>query len=124
MHEFAMASAMHQRILKAAAEHGAGRVLSVQIEIGELSLLNPEQVEFWLTELARNTAAEGAKFTIQVSKARIRCSRCGYQGAMPVEEDPLSHFALPSLSCPQCGSAEVHLEQGREVLIRNVEVVA
>jgi hydrogenase nickel incorporation protein HypA/HybF len=123
MHELAMASAMQQRILQAAAEHGARRVLSVQIQIGELSLLNPEQVEFWLTELTRDTVAEGAKFVIQIEKARIRCAHCGYRGAMPVEEDPLSHFHLPALTCPDCASTEVHLEQGREVLIRSVEVL-
>lgn len=123
MHEFSVASAMQQTILKAAAEHGAAKVLSVQMEIGELSFLNPEQVQFWLTELTRDTVADGAEFVIHVGKARIRCCHCHYQGAMPVEEDPLFHFRLPSLTCPRCASTEVQIEQGREVLIRNMELL-
>ncbi|GAH93748.1 unnamed protein product, partial [marine sediment metagenome] len=42
-------------------EQEAKNILSVEIEIGELTFLNPEQVEFWLEEIFKKTPAKDAK---------------------------------------------------------------
>ena len=62
-------------------EKSKGRkVISIQLEIGELAFLNPEQIIFWIDELFKGSVAEGAKVKVKTIKARIKCEACGYKG--------------------------------------------
>ena len=65
MHEYSISAEIVKTVLDTAENNGAKKVLSVQLEIGELALLNVEQVKFWIDELFKGTVAEGAKVRVK-----------------------------------------------------------
>jgi hydrogenase nickel incorporation protein HypA/HybF len=122
MHEFSISNEIVRSVLDTAKKNSGQRVLSIQLEIGELALLNVEQVTFWIHELFKGTVAEGAKVKVKTIKARIRCESCGYKGSMNLDQkDPFRHF-IP-YSCPKCSSFQIKVEKGRECTLRRIQAV-
>ncbi|PIU67911.1 MAG: hydrogenase maturation nickel metallochaperone HypA [Armatimonadetes bacterium CG07_land_8_20_14_0_80_40_9] len=123
MHEYTISSSIAKTVLTSAEENQAHKVVAINLEIGALVFLNPEQVEFWLKELFRETIAKEAKIRIKNIKPRIKCLDCNYEGAMKVDDNLLYHIMIPSFFCPQCSSRQIMVEKGRECLIKNIEIV-
>ena len=146
MHEFSISHKIAKVVLDKAREQGAKEVLRVEIEIGELSFLNPEQVEFWVKIGFEKTIASLATISIKVIEPQILCKVCGYAGKLKMftsftdafglpfasltdafglrENEPMYHILLPSFSCPKCNSNEIEIERGRECLIKRIELLA
>ena len=123
MHELSTSEAIADLVLAEAAKRKAKRVLGVQIEIGGLSYLNPEQVKFWLEMRFEDTIACGAKLDINLETSEISCPECGYKGTLEVKDDPIYHLILPSLSCPLCSSSEVIVEKGRGCTVSRIKML-
>jgi len=70
-----------QTVLEAAKERGADKVLEINLEVGRLTFLNPEQLEFAFKVISEGTIAEGAKLKIRSVEPKVRCLRCGYMGS-------------------------------------------
>lgn len=123
MHEYTISSSIVKTVLTSAKENRARKVMAVNLEIGALVFLNPEQVEFWIKELFRETIAKEAKIRIKNIKPRIKCLDCNYEGEMKLEDNLLYHLCSPSFFCPQCSSYNIQIVRGRECLIRNIELM-
>jgi hydrogenase nickel incorporation protein HypA/HybF len=123
MHELSTSEAIADFILEEAKKREAERVLGVQIEIGGLSFLNPEQVKFWLELKFEKTIARGAKLNIKLTKPEISCPECGYKGKLEMKDDPVYHLVVPSLSCPRCGSSKVMVEKGRGCTVNRIRLL-
>jgi hydrogenase nickel incorporation protein HypA/HybF len=122
MHEFSIANEIVRNVIDTAKKNNGKKVLSVQIEIGELTHLNREQVAFWVKELFKDSMAEGAKVNIKTIKARIHCMTCGYKGKIRSDrEDSFQHIAVQT--CPQCNSFQFKIEKGRECFLRRIQVM-
>ncbi len=122
MHEFSVASEIVQTVLDTARKNEGKKVLSIQLEVGELTLLNMEQVTFWIQELFKGTLAEGAKVKVRRIRAEILCEACGYRGKGRWNpEDPLSHLVIQN--CPRCDSFQIKVEKGKECLLKRMEAV-
>jgi hydrogenase nickel incorporation protein HypA/HybF len=122
MHEFSISSEIVRTVLDTAEKGHGKKVLSIQMEIGELTLLNTDQVFFWVRELFKGSKAEGAEVKIKTIKARIHCKTCGYKGGIKSDqEDPFRHLALQT--CPQCNSFQIKIEKGRECILKRIQVV-
>ena len=122
MHEFSISDEIVRNVLDAAKENDGKKVLSIQLEIGELALLNVEQVTFWIHELFKGSVAEGARVKVRTIKARIQCESCGYKGGVNLDRrDPFGH-AIP-YSCPKCHSFQISVEKGRECVLRKIQAV-
>jgi hydrogenase nickel incorporation protein HypA/HybF len=122
MHEFSISSEIVRTVLNTAKKNNGKKILSIQLEIGELALLNVEQVTFWIHELFKGSVADGAKVKVKTIKARIQCESCGYRGGTSLDQqDPFQHF-FP-YSCPKCGSFRIKVEKGRECTVRRIQVV-
>jgi hydrogenase nickel incorporation protein HypA/HybF len=122
MHEFSISSEIVRTVLDSARENHGKKVLSIQLEIGELTLLNVEQVTFWIRELFKDSIAEGAKVKVKVIKARIRCEACRYQGRIRSDRGDSSRHLAP-FSCPQCGSFQIKIEKGRECVLKRIQAI-
>ncbi len=122
MHEVATSQSLADAVLREAKNRNATRVLRVELEIGELSFLEPEQVGFWVELNLQGTIAEGAKLDIKLVEPVISCQECGYSGGIQVTEDPAYHFMLPTFQCPRCGSSQLKVERGRECTLRRIEL--
>jgi hydrogenase nickel incorporation protein HypA/HybF len=120
MHEFSISSEIVRTVLDEVKKNNGGKVLSIQLEIGELALLNVEQVTFWIHELFKGSVAEGAKVKVKAIQARIQCKSCGYKGGISLDQkDPFKH--LIPYTCPKCGSFGIKVEKGRECTLRRIQ---
>jgi hydrogenase nickel incorporation protein HypA/HybF len=109
MHELAIT----QSIVDQVAERMAGRrVMSVTLEIGTLSGVVADSVRFCFDLVTVGTVLEGASLHIREPEGRARCERCDIE------------FGVPDLVllC-SCGSADVRIVSGDELLIKSVGVV-
>ncbi len=109
VHEMSFASAILDAVMKVARENNAKRVKSVHVVIGNLLMLNPEQLKFCYDVVTKGTIAENSKLEIEVVKAKIECTNCGkvfdeYVGI-----------------CDECGGI-LKVEGGKEMFLKKVEM--
>ncbi len=123
MHEAAIAQSIIETVLKEAEKQKAISVESVEIEIGELTFLGTEQVEFWVKTGFTGTLAEKAKIIFKILESRMKCQKCGFTGKLPVNNIDACHAGIPSYACPGCSSPDIELTQGRETIIRNIRIL-
>jgi hydrogenase nickel incorporation protein HypA/HybF len=101
-----------QSVVDAVADHAAGsRVLSVRLKVGRLSGVVPDAMRFCFELVTDGTPLAGARLDIDEPAGAAHCAACG------------SDFTLTDLVllCP-CGSADVAVLAGRELMITAVEV--
>jgi hydrogenase nickel incorporation protein HypA/HybF len=104
MHELSIADAL----LEIALRHADGRrVESVEIKVGHLRQVVPDALAFAWTLVAAGTAAEGAELVIEEVPAAGVCRGCGTE----------SEWDWFPLACRACGSADVELVRGEELLV-------
>ena len=122
MHEFSIAQQIVEVVLRTAREQQAREVERVELVIGELALLNGEQVRFWVEEMfSRQSLTSSARLDVETRPGRVRCPECGFEGDPPVP-GPEAHFLSPALICPRCGRAGLEIREGRECLVRRITV--
>ena len=122
MHELSISQSIAKTVLEKASEQKAENILSVEIEIGELTFLNPEQVEFWLEEIFKKTPAKDAKIQIRKINSQMKCQDCQWQGKINARDDPFYHTYFFTSRCPQCGSSSLKIKRGRECLVRKIRM--
>jgi len=108
MHEYAIAHDIYTTARRAALEHRANRVKRIHVDVGEMALVNPEQVEFLLSAISEDDPLfAGATLVCRPVKPRTRCG-CGYEG------DEI-------FVCPTCGALP-EVVQGREIVVTSLEI--
>ncbi len=124
MHELSLAVSIIETVLKAAKEYDANKVLEINLEIGDFTVVGEDRLRFALEIASKDTIAEEAKINIERTPGRIRCKKCGYEGesSPPTEDDPLQHLIMSSLKCPQCGDTHTEIIGGRQMGV--VDIVA
>jgi hydrogenase nickel incorporation protein HypA/HybF len=109
LHELGVTQSIVDQVAQAA---GDAHVSSIRLEIGKLSGVSLDSIRFCFELVASGTVLEGADLRIDVPAGRAVCASCG------------SEFILEDLIllCP-CGSADVKIIDGNQMLIKSVEVV-
>lgn len=123
MHESAIAQSIVRTVLEEAGKQDAKKVESIEVEIGELTFLGIEQVEFWVKTSLEGTIAADAEIKLEKVNAEIECDECAYQGNLNVEEDPAYHITLPRFSCPSCNSPKIRIVRGKDAVIRRIRIL-
>jgi hydrogenase nickel incorporation protein HypA/HybF len=118
---------MAERILKAvldvADSKRAKSVVEINLDIGELTFLSPEQLIFCMQVVSKGTIAENAKIEIATVRAQVHCPKCGYAGDVSyLGEEVHTMIPIPILTCPKCGSTEAHVTSGNECAVRSIRV--
>lgn len=90
---------------------GPARITAVHLEVGRLSGVLPDAVRFCFGMVTEGTALAGARLDISEPAGRAHCRDCG------AEFDATDPLVL----C-DCGSADVELRGGQDLLVRAVEV--
>jgi hydrogenase nickel incorporation protein HypA/HybF len=65
MHELSMAEAIVNTVLDVAEKNNAEEIMEVILEIGQLTMLNPEQLKFLLDVLSEDTLLENSEIIIE-----------------------------------------------------------
>jgi hydrogenase nickel incorporation protein HypA/HybF len=112
-----------ESILNLARERKAERIISVHLQVGDLTFLVEDQLKFAFEIITTNEGPmiEDAELTLEPMAARGSCHSCGFSGELKVVELPESHFSTPTLDCPDCGQM-VEVTEGRDLLIRDIRL--
>jgi len=109
MHELSIT----RSVVAIVAEQAAGRqVLRVTLEVGRLSGLMPEALQFCFELCAQGTPLHGARLDIVDVAGRGRCTACGAE----------NRLEFPVGRCPSCQAPCLAIVAGEELNIREMEV--
>jgi hydrogenase nickel incorporation protein HypA/HybF len=113
MHELSIVEALIDQVGQELDRLGQrGRVLRLELSIGRLSGVYCESVRFAFGLLAPGTVVDSAEIVIHEPKAACQCRACGVR----TEIDDLV------IQCPPCGSDDISIEGGRELLLQSMEI--
>ena len=109
MHELSLSGA----IVKTVEKHAEGRrVTVVNLRVGSLRQVVPDTLAFSFQFVARGTVCEGARLEQELVRASLRCNACAHE--WPIE--------VPAFRCPACGTSDVAVASGDELLVESIEV--
>lgn len=114
MHELSLAQAVINEVLRLSAEHGAKKILRVNVMIGAFSGIVQDSFRFCFNTLAStHKFTTGAILEIETPPVIYQCTRCGH--GFKVKS---SHAG----SCPVCGGDELFPHGGDELLLMQIEM--
>ena len=112
MHELAICQALIDQVERVARDNAARRVLSVTVSVGPLSGVEAGLLEHAYPLAAAGTAAEQARLIVEVVPVRVRCRTCRVE----------TEAAANRLLCGECGTWQVEVVAGEEMLLQRVEI--
>jgi hydrogenase nickel incorporation protein HypA/HybF len=89
-----------------------GRVVRLEVIVGRLSGVHADALRFGFEMLSPGTLAEGAELQITQPDAVVHCQDCGAR--QPVAE--------LTLRCPACGSGQITVAGGQDLLLQSIEL--
>ncbi len=112
MHEFSLAIDMVEQLTEVLIRENATKVVEISIVMGAMSGVEKVPFEFAFPQAAQDTPLEGAVLNIEEVPLILKCSDCNRE----TETDELI------MVCPLCNSVSVEIIQGKEFLIKSMEV--
>lgn len=113
MHELSVAQGLCSALEKVASDHGAKRICRAVVEVGELSNIVPQLLDDAFGTLREiEPILEGCELDIRTVPLTGECKECG-------RETAVRGFVF---RCEHCGSGNVKLLCGEELMLRDVEL--
>ena len=112
MHEMSICEGILQVLKAEAGKQGFSKVKTVRLEIGDLSIIEPEALKFGFDVVMRDSLADGASLEIINVPGRAWCMQCAGEVAIKRRFD----------ECPDCGSFQLQPTGGDEMRIKELEV--
>jgi len=113
MHELPVTQSILEIALRHARRAGAGRILAINLTIGDLTGFVDDSIQFYFDYLSKGTLADGARLAIERIAARVRCSQCGAEYAPPDSR---------IWTCPHCEALGGEVIAGKEFSVASIEV--
>ena len=112
MHELSIAMGIVSIAEKEAKKAGVTEVKAIDLEIGTLSGVEIESLNFAWPMAIANSVLEHAEKRIHVINAKAKCMDCDFD------------FEIKNLfdTCPKCGSQFKDVYQGKEMRVKSLEV--
>lgn len=109
MHEMSIT----EGIIEICQKHAGGKkVISIDVEIGDLSSVVPEAIEFCFEACSTGTVLEGATLKIIRIPGLGCCMECSAETSIDSLYSP----------CSVCGSYRLQIISGEEMRVREIEV--
>jgi hydrogenase nickel incorporation protein HypA/HybF len=112
MHELSIVKNIIEIVSKEAQKSGAERVIELRLEIGQLSGIELESIDFAFKNLVAGSVIETAEILIDKPKGMARCNNCG-------NEFDIENFIG---SCNECNSYDLEIIKGRELRIKSITI--
>lgn len=112
MHEASIVQSLVEEVESILKSSNGSRVVRIHLKIGKLTAVVPDVLLFMFEAIVPGTKLEGAKLTMEEVELRAKCKACG-------AEDDILEIGF---FCGSCGSADVDIIAGRELLIDSLEV--
>lgn len=113
MHELSLAESMRELIEERAALEGFSAVKTVYLQIGQLSHVEAEAMQFCFDSVMQGSIAEYAALKISTPEGLGECRSCHKQSKMTHLYD----------ACTHCGEFGLHILQGDQVNVSSIEVL-
>ena len=110
MHELSIATSIIEIAEEFAIKNKGANIIKIEIEVGELSGIVLDSLEFALELAIEKTVLERAKIIITTIKGMARCKQCGKEY---VNSDWYT-------ACPQCASMDFDITGGKELQIKSI----
>jgi hydrogenase nickel incorporation protein HypA/HybF len=111
VHELSIVASLFEILEVKAREQNAVRITAVKLRVGRLSGVVPELLESAFDACKKGTLAEGARLEIEVAPFDFRCRSCGGK----------SFHEEPAVVCAGCGSKDVELVGGMDLVLEKIE---
>ena len=112
MHELSIATNIVEIVEEEAKKVNAKEVSEIELEIGSMSGIVAEALEFALDEAVKNTVLENSKRIMINIMVEAICTKC--DKLFEVDD----YFAV----CPKCGSFETDITKGKELKIKKLKI--
>jgi hydrogenase nickel incorporation protein HypA/HybF len=112
MHELSIIAGLMETVEALAREHKAREVTGIRIRIGALSGVVAELLDSAFDIYKKGTIAENAVLEIEKVPFKVRCKSCGAES----ERDDFQ------FACAACGSADLEVVQGTELVLERIEM--
>jgi len=112
MHELSLAMNMVEQLEGVMKRENASRLIKISVEIGALSGVEREPMEFCFPMASKGTILEGAEFHVEEVPLKVTCREC-HESTYP---------DFPGLYCVACGDCGVDIVAGRDFKIKTIEV--
>ncbi len=113
MHELSIVQALFEQAEQEVRRSGhQGQVARLDLSIGRLSGVSCDSIRFAFDLLKSETMFHEAELTIAQPPAVCRCRACG-------AENDVTEITV---ECPACGSYDIVIEGGREMLLQSIEL--
>jgi len=116
MHELQVTESILAIALRHAAANHVEKILSIQLQVGELSDLENEWIQKYFDYLSKDTIARGATLKIERTPVVMTCDNCSHKFTINIKQ-------MEEIQCPECGNKRCTLTSGREYFIRDMEVL-
>lgn len=120
MHETVMAQQIVRTVLAEMDRRGASACKSIDLELGQLEGLSPEDLQAAFDLEAADTLLDGATLAVQLVPATAVCPSC--KAAKPFELPSGHGHEMPNALCPDCG-APLELRGGRGLVVKRATLV-
>lgn len=112
LHELGLTQSILDLALEHATRARAVAIRSVTVEIGALSGVMADAMQFAFDVCCKDTMAEGARLVIRRIPGLGRCHACQKES----ELEALTHL------CPHCGGLALEILQGEEMKFTEMEI--
>jgi hydrogenase nickel incorporation protein HypA/HybF len=110
VHEYSIVSSLERLAEEHARKHGAGRVLRIEVSVGELSGVEVPLLETAWSLVRERSVCEAAALAVRVVPARWECPRCEKTVALGLV-----------LRCEAC-ELPAQLVRGDELVLERIEM--
>lgn len=112
MHEMSIAEGIVDIVLTTMKDNQASVLHAVQVDVGMMSGVEPDALQFCWESVIRDTPAQGAQLSIHLVPVVGRCFDCGHMF------DVKDYVFV----CPKCGSRIVQTASGKELRVTSIDI--
>lgn len=113
MHELSIALGIVKIAEQEVAKNNSSKILSVELDIGTLSGIELESLNFVWQSAVKGTVLENAEKEINTIEAEAKCIDC----------DTIYPLKNNYESCPNCQSSFRHIIKGKELRVKSFSVI-
>mgnify|MGYP001109015890 CR=1 FL=1 len=112
MHELSIVASLFEILEEKAKEHKAKEISLVRLKVGRLSGVVPEFLQGAFDLYKKDTVAAAAFLEVEEVPLKIKCKKCG------VATEAADFVFI----CSACGSKDLEILEGTELLLEKIEV--
>ncbi len=111
MHELSIAMSIVEIAEDSAKQSNVSIITEIELEVGEMSGVVYDALEFAMEEAVKDTILQGAKRKINIVEGRARCLSCSHE----------FHVQDVFTPCPECASFDSEVIAGKELRVKSLQ---